>query len=84
MREYNSRGFGTCDTGWSYVDVAKLIHEYRNKVNPKVNVFSIQTAGYDNVVIPEYGYRTNLLYGWTGKELVFADAMIRFWDGKEN
>ena len=84
MREYNSRGFVTCDTGWSYVDVAKLIHEYRNKVNPKVNVFSIQTAGYDNVVIPEYGYRTNLLYGWTGKELVFADAMIRFWDGKEN
>ena len=84
MGEYNRRGFGTSNTGWSYVDVAKLIHEYRSKVNPKVNVFSVQTAGYDNVVIPEYGYRTNLLYGWTGKELVFADAMIRFWDGKEN
>ena len=84
MREYNRRGFGTSNTGWSYVDIAKLIHEYRSKVNPKVNVFSVQTAGYDNVVIPEYGYRTNLLYGWTGKELVFADSMIRFWDGKEN
>ena len=84
MGEYNRRGFGTSNTGWSYVDVAKLIHEYRSKVNPKVNVFSVQTAGYDNVVIPEYGYRTNLLYGWTGKELVFADSMIRFWDGKEN
>lgn len=84
MREYNRRGFGTSNTGWSYVDIAKLIHEYRSKVNPKVNVFSVQTAGYDNVVIPEYGYRTNLMYGWTGKELVFADSMIKFWNGKEN
>lgn len=83
MVEYNKMGFGTSKVGWSYVDVAKLIHEYRSKVNPKVNVFSVQTAGYDNVVIPEYGYRTNLMYGWTGKELVFADAMIKFWEGKE-
>ena len=52
--------------------------------NPKVNVFSIQTAGYNNIVVPEYGYRTNILFGWTGKELVFADSMIKFWNGKEN
>ena len=26
----------------------------------------------------------SLLYGWTGRELVFADAMIRFWDEKRN
>ena len=63
-----------------YIDVAKLIDAYRRKVNPKVNVFSVQTAGYDNVVVPEYGYRTNILYGWTGKEVVFADEMKRFWD----
>ena len=49
-----------------------------------VNVFSIQTAGYSNMVVPEYGYRTNIMYGWTGKELVFADTMIRFWDEKDN
>ena len=63
--------------------MSKLIAEYRSKVNPRVNVFSVQTAGYTNAVIPEYGHRTNLLYGWTGKELVFADTMIKFWDEKD-
>ena len=62
------------------IDVAKLINTYRSQVNPKVNVFSVQTAGYDNVVIPEYGYRTNILYGWTGKEIIFANEMIQFWN----
>ena len=66
-----------------YVDVAKLIDAYRRKVNPKVNVFSVQTAGYTNICVPEYGYRTNFLYGWTGKELIFADEMRRFWDRKD-
>lgn len=71
----NGRGWG-CD----YINVFKLIQDYRKKVNPKVNVFSIQTAGYDNVVIPEYAYRTNIMYGWTGKEAVFAEAMINQWN----
>ena len=85
--EYCKRGFGVerSKRGWDsdYVDVAKLIAEYRSKVNPNVNVFSVQTAGYDNVLVPEYGYRTNILYGWTGKELSFADEMIKFWDAKD-
>ena len=67
-----------------YVNVYKLILEYRKRVNPKVNVFSIQTAGYDNVVIPEYGYRTAILYGWTGKEILFADALIKQWNEIES
>lgn len=79
--EYNRRGFGAHGR---YVDVAKLIDEYRKKVNPKVNVFSVQTAGYTNVLVPEYGYRTNILYGWTGKELQFASEMIHFWDEKDS
>ncbi len=79
-REYREAGF-CC--GITYIDVAKLIQEYRNKVNPKVNVFCVQTAGYSNVLVPEYGYRTNIMYGWTGKELVFADAMIKLWDQKD-
>lgn len=66
-----------------YIDVNKLIEVYRSKVNPKVNVFMVQTAGYNNVLVPEYGYRTNILYGWTGKELIFADTMIKFWDDKD-
>ena len=82
--EYRNRGYEI--TGGAdyrirgHVNVFALIQEYRKEVNPKVNVFSIQTAGYDNVVVPEYAYRTNLMYGWTGKEAVFADAMIRQWD----
>jgi len=63
-----------------YINVAKLINEYRAKVNPKVNVYLIQTAGYNNALVPSSGYRTTLLYGWTGKELVYADAMNKFWD----
>ena len=66
-----------------YVDVAKLIDAYRRQVNPRVNVFSVQTAGYSNVLIPESGYRTSILYGWTGNELVYADAINRFWDEKD-
>ena len=62
------------------IDVAKLINTYRSQVNPKVNVFSVQTAGYNNVVVPEYGYRTNILHGWTGKEIIFANEMIQFWN----
>ena len=79
---YRRLGYG-CGDGWypgSMINVFKLVQDYRKKVNPKVNVFSIQTAGYDNVVIPEYAYRTNIMYGWTGNEAVFAKAMIDQWD----
>ena len=77
---YRDAGY---DCRGGYIDVAKLIDVYRRKVNPKVNVFSVQTAGYNNVVIPENGYRTALLYGWTGKELLYAASMNDFWDQKD-
>ena len=67
-----------------YIDVPKLIKAYREKVNPKVNVFCIQTAGYNNVLVPENGYRTSLLYGWTGKELLYAKYINDFWDEKDS
>ena len=67
----------------TYVDFAKLVDKYRKEVNPKVNVFCIQTAGYDNVLVPENGYRMSLMYGWTGKELVYADAINKMWDEKD-
>ena len=79
--QYNRLGF-SC--GYGMINVFKLIQEYRKKVNPKVNVFSVQTACYDNVVIPEYAYRTNIMYGWTGNEAVFAKAMIDQWDEIES
>ena len=72
------------DSGWGgrYIDVAKLLAKYRSVANKDVNMFSVQTAGYTNVLIPEYTYRANYMFGWTGKEALFADAMIKFWDQK--
>ena len=80
--EEDYAAIGACIRG-VYIDVNMLVKLYRKLVNPKVNVFCIQTAGYNNVLIPEYGYRTSILYGWTGKELLFADAMNRIWDELE-
>lgn len=84
-KQYSNAGFG-CGHAWggNYINVYKLILEYRKKVNPHVNVFSIQTAGYDNIVIPEMAYRTAIQYGWTGKEAVFASEYIRQWNDIEN
>lgn len=81
MREYDSAGYG-CRS--SMINVFKLIQDYRKHVNPKVNVFSIQTSSYDNVLVPEMAYRTSILYGWTGREAVYGKAMIDIWDSIEN
>ena len=66
--------------GSHYIDVLKLVQEYRRTVNPKVNVFSVQTAGYKNSVVPENEYRTSILTGWTGKEAVYMKAMEDIWN----
>ena len=80
-KEYSRKGY-ECRS--SHINVFKLIQDYRKHVNSKVNVFSIQTAGYDNVVVPEMAYRTAILYGWTGKETQFAAEFIKQWDDIEN
>jgi hypothetical protein len=67
-----------------YIDVLALVDKYRKTVNPKVNVFSVQVAGYDNAVLPENLYRGAILAGWTGKECHYADAIIKAWDEIEN
>ena len=81
MKEYKNAGYG-CRS--SMINVFKLIQDYRKHVNPKVNVFSIQTSSYDNVLVPEMAYRTSILYGWTGREAVYGKAMIDIWDSIEN
>ncbi len=83
IRPEEYEALGACVNG-SYIDVNMLVKLYREQVNPKVNVYCIQTAGYTNVLVPEYGYRTAILYGWTGRELVFAAAMNRIWNELEN
>lgn len=76
--EYRPYVYG--NTFGNDIDVLKLVQTYRKKVNPKVNVFSVQTAGYDNSVLPENEYRTSILTGWTGKEVVYAKALNSIWD----
>jgi len=80
MREYKKSGFACRG---SYVNVYKLVLDYRKKVNPKVNVFSVQTAGYNNILLPQMSYRCAMLTGWTGKEIQFAAEYIRQWDAIE-
>lgn len=70
--------------GGSYIDVLKLAQEYRAKVNPKVNLFSIQVAGYDNSVFPENLYRGAILGGWTGNEATYASELIKIWNNIES
>jgi hypothetical protein len=78
-REYEKLGFNH----YGNINVFKLVQEYRKKVNPKVNVFSVQTAGYNNVAVPEMAYRCAIMYGWTGREAEFAQAYINIWDDIE-
>jgi hypothetical protein len=75
-RAYMGTKFGLS----SHINVYQLILEYRRTVNPKVNVFCVQTAGYDNVLIPQMSYRCAMLTGWTGKEIQFAAEYIKQWD----
>lgn len=63
-----------------YIDVLALVKDYRKRVNPKVNVFSVQIAGYGNSVLPEMFPRAALLAGWTGKEAAYAHRYINEWD----
>ncbi len=66
-----------------HIDVLKLVEKYRKTVNPKVNIFTVQTAGYNNSVVPENLYRGAILGGWTGKESSYAKALIDAWDQVE-
>jgi len=66
------------------IDVLKLVEKYRQTVNKKVNVFTIQTAGYNNNILPENIYRGSVLTGWTGKEALYAKSIIDVWNEAEN
>ena len=70
--------------GGTYIDVLKMAETYRKLVNPKLNIFTVQTGGYDNNLIPENLYRGAILAGWTGKESLFASANIEIWNNIEN
>ncbi len=84
IRAYLSAGFGISSSYQIMIDVYGMIQAYRKAVNPKLNVFSVQTAGYSNLVIPTMTYRCAMLAGWTGKEVSFAAEYIKQWDEIES
>jgi hypothetical protein len=64
-----------------YIDVPKMVKTYRERVNPRVNVFLVQIAGYEDTIMPEYYDRTYILGGWSGNILRFAKRMSEIADG---
>lgn len=65
------------------IDVAMLVKEYRKQVNPNVNVFLVQVAGYQDTIVPEYYNRTYILGGWGDGVLKFAGKMINLAEQKQ-
>jgi hypothetical protein len=63
-----------------HIDVASLISAYREKVNPHVNVFLVQVAGYKGTLVPEFYARTYILGGWGEGLLRFAAEMASMVD----
>lgn len=62
--------------GRQYIDVPSLINKYRQTINPNVNVFLVQVAGYQDTIVPEFYKRTYILGGWGDGILRFAHHMI--------
>jgi hypothetical protein len=59
----------------SYIDVPKLINKYRAEVNKNVMVYLVQTAGYQDILVPECYNRTFILGGWSQNIPMFAAKM---------
>ena len=83
-KEYKDFIYGKGESSWGrHIDVFALVQKYRKEVNPKVSVFTVQVAGYNNSVLPENLYRGAILAGWTGKEVAFAKEIINAWEAVE-
>jgi hypothetical protein len=68
---------------YNYIHLPKLIEHYRTIINKKLNVFTVQTAGYNDSICPQSLYRYDILAGWTGQESTFAYQKIQLWDKLE-
>ncbi len=44
----------------------------------------VQTAGYDDSVLPQSTYRGAIMSGWTGNEVVYAKNILDIWDKRES
>jgi len=65
----------------SYIDVPMLIDLYRRKVNPKVHVALVQTAGYQDTLVPEQYDRTYIMGGWSAQVVKYVATMQQLRDG---
>ena len=70
---WNKGGYGRN----TYVDVPALIAAYRKAVNPNVQVFLVQVAGYGDTIVPEIYDKTYILGGWSDGILKFADKVTK-------
>ena len=73
-KEYIEVGIGRIRT---FIDVGKLVNAYREKVNPNVNVFLVQVAGYQDTIIPEFYNKTYILGGWGEGLFKFAHQVVK-------
>lgn len=73
----NSRDYIQYKCNGNYIDVPKLINEYRKTVNPNVMVYLVQTAGYKDILVPEYFNKTFILGGWSANIPLFAAKMSK-------
>lgn len=55
-----------------YIDVPKLVAEYRQKVNPKCKLYSVQIGGYSDNIFPEFYPNTCIMGGWSTELLRFV------------
>lgn len=71
---------GSC----KYLDVLKLVENYRQKINNKTNFYSIKVEHYSNNINPRNIYRGSIFNGWSGKEILYIKQMNKFWNDIEN
>lgn len=85
--DIKNKGFlwdNKCTNSNLYIDIHKCVDKYRMEINPKLNTYMVQTAGYDNTILPEATYRGAILAGWTGNEVVYAKELSRLWNELES
>lgn len=63
-----------------HIHVPKLLENYRQTINPELSAFMVQTAGYDDTILPQSTYRGAILTGWTGNEVMYASHILEIWD----
>jgi hypothetical protein len=71
----NAQAYANYTVRGHYIDVAKLVREYRRQVNPKVMVYLVQIAGYPDTLVPDTYDRTFILGGWGEGLLRYAARM---------